>query len=76
MVLFSPSAPRFAYQGGDRRDTARPTNTNPRESKVRTKQCGLEPKWLRKPSTFLEGLQGPRGHPDPKNGRFPIRKTF
>ena len=28
-------------------------------------------RWGAKPPTFLVGLQGPRGHPEPKNARFP-----
>ncbi len=27
-------------------------------------------------ATFLKGLQGPRGHPDPQNDRFPILNLF
>ena len=54
LVPVDPSAHRTAYQGDGRRDTARTTHTKPRESEVRTKQCGLEPKWLRKkPSPSL-----------------------
>ncbi len=30
----------------------------------------------RTPSTCRKGLQGLRGHPDPKNDRFPILKHF
>ncbi len=47
MMLASPSAPRHVYQGDGRRDTARPARPQPSESEIRTKQCGLEPKWLR-----------------------------
>ncbi len=30
-------------------------------------------RWGAKPPTVWEGLPGPRGRPDPQNGRFPIR---
>ncbi len=30
--------------------------------------------WGAKPPTFLKGLQGPQGHPDPQNDRLPILK--
>ncbi len=33
-------------------------------------------RWGAKPPSFLEGLQSPRGFPDPKNDRFPILTKF
>ncbi len=33
-------------------------------------------RWGASPPTFLKGFPGPRGRPDPQNGRFPILKIF
>ncbi len=32
--------------------------------------------WVASPPTFLKDLNGPRGHPDPQNDRFPILKKL